>query len=126
MNFLIAIGLLIFEKNKIKFAQIIFRPEPKRIYLFQLMFQNMRCLTAVSYARRATAGKYGCSEVQPSETAYSVLSEAKPEPERSVPKGWRELIFAPNKESRCLLFVFQILLTIPFYQLLLFQMRCDC
>jgi len=51
----------------------------------------MRCLTAVQYARRATAGKYGWSEVQPSETAYSVLSEAKPEPECNVPKGWREL-----------------------------------
>ena len=35
--------------------------------------------------------EYGCSEVQPSETAYSVLSEAKPEPECNVPKGWREL-----------------------------------
>ena len=40
---------------------------------------------------KRTTGKCGCSEVQPSETAYSVLGAPKAEPERSVPKGGREL-----------------------------------
>jgi len=61
----------------------------------------MRCLALVKLgAKRPTSAKYGCSEVQPSETAYSVLSEAKPEPECNAPKGWREFGLAHLRKGR--------------------------